>query len=222
MNGYTLSLYAHLLIFVYLLGTDLGRWYLARAGAAPALSRKERVLAARGVLALGTVTDIALIIIYPVGFLLASSLNAYHISSPAWRPVPFLLPALLIVTTAAANFAASRPRSGMWLVNIDVIVRAVIGAGQLWDGASVLFFHMTHMVEAHWLAAKIFIYGILLLLSIPVRRVAFHLRRELSSASATDDSREPLVKAMQSLPVPLAFGWAMILLTAWLGAAKTG
>lgn len=222
MNGYTLSLYAHLLVFVYLLGTDLGRWYLARAGATLTLPRETRVLAVRGVLALGTVTDIALIIIYPIGFLLASSLNAYHISSPAWRLVPFLLPALLIVTTLAANFAASRLRGGMWLANTDGIFRAVFGAGLLWDGASVIFFDMTHMVEARWLAAKFLIYGVLMLVSIPVRRAAFHLRRALASASAMDDDREPFIKALKSLPVPLLLGWAMILLAAWLGTAQPG
>ncbi len=222
MNGYTLSLYAHLLVFVYLLGTDLGRWYLARAGAAPALSRKARALSVRGVLALGTVTDIALIVIFPIGFLLASTLNAYHISNPAWRPVPFLLPALLIATTLAANLAASRPRGGLWLANTDFILRGVIGAGQVWDGASVLFFHMTHMVEARWLAAKLVIYGILLLVSIPVRRAAFRLRRELACEPPMDDSHEPFVRALTALPLPLVLGWALILLAAWLGTAQPG
>ena len=220
MNGYALSRYAHVLVVVYLLGTDLGRWYFARAGATPSLSHKTRAFAARGVLALGTVTDIALIVIFPIGFLLASSLDAYHISNPAWRPVPYLLPALLIVTTFAANFAASRPQDGKWLANTDGIVRAVIGAGQVWDGVSVLGFHMTHMVEARWLAAKLVVYGILLLLSIPVRQAAFRLRRELSGAPLTAETGEPFVYALSALTVPMLVGWALILVASWLGIAQ--
>ena len=53
-NSYTVALYAHVLVVVYLLGADLGRLLLARAGAAAGASSDTQLAAARTVSTLGS------------------------------------------------------------------------------------------------------------------------------------------------------------------------
>ena len=222
MYSYSLALYGHLLLVVYLLGADIGRLYLARAGAAPATAQSARILAVRGVLWISVVTDIALILIFPAGFELASNLDAYRLPEAGWwRLAPWILPALLLLTTLVADRAAARG-GGRNAMIIDGIMRGMIGAGQVWDGASVIFLGMTHMVEANWLAAKLSIYGLVLLLSIPLRRSTLHLRRELATLQARipDPAQPPFVAELRRLQLPIVTSWLLILILAWLGTAK--
>lgn len=218
MDRYPLALYAHLLILATLLGADLGRAWLARAGAAPAADPQVRAFAVRGVLALATASDIALILMFPAGFELASTLDAYRIDHPVWRVVPWTAPVVLLAVTVAADRAAAGG-GGRLLAGIEGVLRAVWGLGQVWDGASVIFLGMTHMVEAQWLAAKLSIFGLVLLLSIPLRRTTLQLRREQARAAAGEARA---VALLQRLQVPVLAGLLLILAIAWLGTAKPG
>lgn len=222
MQSYPLALYGHLLVAIYLLGIDPARLYLARAGAAPGTDDSARLLAIRGVLWISVITDIALILIFPAGFELASLLEAYRLPAEGWwRLAPWILPGVLLLTTLVADIAAAAG-GGERAMLTDGLARGVIGAGQVWDGASVLFLDMTHMVEADWLAAKLSIYGLLLLLSIPLRRETLRLRRELACRGdpAPPRGQVRFVTALRRLQLPMMTSWVMILIMAWLGTAK--
>lgn len=225
MNGYVTALFCHVIVVVYLLGADLGRVYLARAGGATTTAPAARLLAVRGTLWLGRVTDLALILVLPAGIALGGASDAYRIDSPAWRMVPWLLPLLLLALSIGSDRAATRPGGGGSLGLADSIARFVIGAGQLWDGLSVLLLNMTHMVEADWLAAKLAIYGLLLLLSIPVRRSSLALRRDVAGLDGNPPDTamsERLALRLRRVQLPVALGWLLILIMAWLGTAKPG
>ncbi|MEO8224085.1 MAG: hypothetical protein ABI661_04720 [Gammaproteobacteria bacterium] len=115
MNGYTIALYTHLLVVVYLLGADLGRLLLARTALAGNTPVAALQTVARTVTALGSVTSAALILLLPAGVSLAAAMGVYRISNPSW------LIATWLVATA-------------WLA--DGLARFVIGAGHLYDGAA--------------------------------------------------------------------------------------
>lgn len=223
MTDYSLALFSHLLVVVFLLGGDFGRLYLARAGASPATAPAARALAARGVLWTSRITNMMLILVIPVGYWLGSILNAYRIDSPPWRLVPWLLPGLLLVLMIAADNAADKPGGGRIFAGAETALRVVFGAGQVWDGVSVIFLNMTHMVEAHWLASKLSIYGFVLLLSIPVRHAELKLRREIAQADFTNTPQygaEALAKPLHRISLPIATSGLLVLLAIWLGAAK--
>lgn len=217
MRGYSLALFSHLLVVILLLGTDPGRLYLTRRGAVATTPPAARNLAAWGVLWSGRISGVALILIIPLGFWLGSLLGAYRIDSPAWRVVPWLLPGALLALMLAADRVANQPDGTRFFAHTESVVRMVFGVGQIWDGFSVIFLDMTHMVEAHWLAAKLSIYGLLLLLSIPVRQTEIQLRRELAANQAVGAGLE---KHLQRLGLPVATSWFLVLLAAWLGTAK--
>jgi hypothetical protein len=222
MHSYPLALFCHLLLVVYLLGADLGRLYLVRAGARPETSESARLLTVRGVLWISVITDLALILIFPAGFELGSILNAYRLPAGGWwRIAPWVLPALLLITTLAADRTAACG-GGRRAMLVDAITRGIIGAGQIWDGASAIFLGMTHMVEANWLAAKLSVYGLLLLLSIPLRRALLQLRRELAAAhqGPPDPAQPAFMAALRRLQLPILGSWLMILIIIWLGTAK--
>ena len=171
-NPYTVALYAHVLVVVYLLGADLGRLLLARAGAAAGASPDTQLAAARTFSTLGSVTGTALILILPVGISLAGSLGVYRIISPAWLISTWVVTGAWLLLSVAADRAAGNPAGGGGLLLADGIARFVIGAGHLYDGA-IAFAGTSQTVEARWLAAKITLFGVLILLSIPVRRTGF-------------------------------------------------
>jgi hypothetical protein len=98
----------------------------------------------------------------------------------------------------------------------------VIGAGHLYDGA-IAFSGTSRTVDAGWLAAKISLFGLLILISIPVRRAGFKARRAAAAleAAPTDaEAADRLATALARMRTPIIAGWLLILIAAWLGAAK--
>ena len=222
MNSYTVALFAHILIVVYWLGADLGRVYLARIGAAPVAAPAARVLAARAVLWLGTVINAALVLILPVGISLAAALGAYRILDASWLTATWLVAAAWLALSIAADRAAGRPGGARGLALADSVARLVIGAGHLYDGA-IAFAGTSATVDARWLAAKITIYGLLILLSIPMRRAGFLIRAEaalLRAVPADAGASARLAKSLARLQTPALISWLLILVAAWLGTAK--
>ncbi len=222
-NSYTVALYAHVLVVVYLLGADLGRLLLARAGAAAGASPDTQLAAARTVSTLGSVTGTALILILPAGISLAGALGVYRIISPAWLISTWLVTGAWLLLSVAADRAAGN-RAGGGLLLADGITRFVIGAGHVYDGA-IAFAGTSQTVEAGWLATKITLFGVLILLSIPVRRAGFAVRREtallaLGPGDAAAAGR--LRAALARLTVPVLGSWLLILAAAWAGVAKPG
>jgi hypothetical protein len=71
MDGYTVLLYIHLLLFVYWLGADVGVFALALALKNPAYSYEQRTLMMRMSLTIDMVPRMAMITIAPVGLHLA-------------------------------------------------------------------------------------------------------------------------------------------------------
>lgn len=221
-TSYTISLYAHVIVVVYLLGADLGRLLLARAGMAGNAPADTLLTAARTIVNLGSVTSAALILILPAGISLAAALGAYRVLSPSWLIGTWLVSAAWLSLSVMANRAADRPAGGRRLLLADGIARFVIGAGHLYDGA-IAFAGTSQTVDAWWLATKITLYGVLILLSIPVRRADFALRREaalLAAAPADHGAATSLRAALGSLPLPVLGSWLLILAAAWMGVAK--
>jgi uncharacterized membrane protein len=213
MTPYAFALFAHILVVVYLLGADIGRVYLARLGASADSSDAAVQLAARGVLWLGSATNLALVLILPAGISLGGALGAYRIVSPAWLVGTWAVAAAWALLSILADRSAgvSDRRS---LRIADMVFRLILVPGFLYDGAMV-FLGTSQTVEAEWLALKIMLYGLLILISMPSRWFGFRLRRALANGDA-QGSRT----ALGRITPPLLLGWPVILLAAWLGVAK--
>jgi len=222
MDRYGLLLFAHVLVVVYLLGADLGRAWLARYGAGAGRTPGERLAAARGVAFLGSVTNTALVLILPVGVGLGGALGAYRISGPSWLVATWLVTAGWLLLSFAAERAATRPGGGRGLEGADMVARFVIGAGNVYDGWMV-FAGTSTTVEARWLATKIIAYGLLIIATVPVRRAGFKARRAAAAVGAVREdagASEALGAALGRMPPGIVAGWILVLVAAWMGAAK--
>ena len=149
MAAYNLSLFAHVLVVVYLLGADLGRLYLARLGTAGQLDPAALQLAARGALWLGSATNLALIAILPAGISVGAALGAYQIMHPAYLVATWAVAGVWALLSIVADRSSNRS----WHI-ADVVLRLLLAPGFLYDGI-IVFLGISATVDAHWLAAKI-------------------------------------------------------------------
>ncbi|MDJ0929199.1 MAG: hypothetical protein QNJ73_16295, partial [Gammaproteobacteria bacterium] len=121
---------------------------------------------------------------------------------------------------ALLSFGADRAASGSAgkLLSIsDVVLRVILGAGFIYD-ATLVFAGTARTVDAEWLGAKIGLYGVLIIVSIPVRMAGFRIRRRL--AVVGPDTAHELSAALKSLQTPTLLAWVVIFVAAWLGVAK--
>ena len=213
IEAYPVALFAHVLVVVYLLGADLGRVYLARRGAAANIAEEARSLAAGGVAWLGSATNFALVLILPIGVSLGGVLGVYRILSPGWLVATWLVALLWALLSIASDRSASLGHGrGLWFA--DIALRLILAPGFLYDGA-IVFLGTSLTVDAEWLAAKLMLFGLLILVTIPSRWAGFEVRRALVTGDQT-----ALEKALNRLTWPLVVGWIVILWAAWFGVAK--
>ena len=209
MFEYSLALFAHVLVVVYLLGADLGRLYLARAGTADNIGLEPLQLAARGVLWLSSAINLALILILPAGISLGAALGAYKIMHPAYFIGTWAVAGVWALVSILADRLESRS-----LRITDVVLRLLLAPGFLYDGA-IVFTGTSETVDAKWLASKIALYGLLILLSVPLRWIGFGLR----TAVAKNDIHG-IQTRLSWMKLPILLGWIIIFLAAWFGVAK--
>lgn len=212
MTAYNFSLFAHVLVVVYLLGADLGRAYLARLGAAAGATEESQRLAARGVLWLGSATNLGLVLILPVGVSLGAALGVYRIAHPAWLIGTWVVAGLWILLSVWADRSAGSSQRRIGIA--DVAFRLMLAPGFIYDGA-IVFAGTSQTVDAKWLAFKLILFGLLILISIPSRWIGFGLRRALASEDSVG-----IQTALSHMRLPMVLGWAAILLAGWFGVAK--
>ncbi len=213
MTSYSVALFMHVLVVVYLLGADLGRAYLARLGSAAQATGESRQLAARGVLWLGSATNLALVLILPVGVSLGAELGVYRILSPTWLVATWIVAGLwMLVSVLADRFAARSRRHGLCVA--DIVLRLIFAPGFIYDGA-IVFAGTSATVDAKWLATKLILFGVLILITIPSRWIGFGLRHAVASEDAAG-----IQVALSRLTLPLIMAWGVILVAAWFGVAK--
>ena len=209
MLEYNLALFAHIVVVVYLLGADLGRLYLANLGAGHAGDAGVRRMAAHGVLWLGSATNLALILILPAGISLGSALGVYQILNPAYLVATWMVAGVWALVSIFAERLNKRS-----LRIADVVLRAVLAPGFIYDGV-VVFLGSSGTVEAHWLAWKLILYGLLILVSIPVRWNGFAVHAALAHSDGP-----AIGVALSRMRLPIFFAWFVIFLAAWFGVAK--
>jgi hypothetical protein len=161
LDTYQIWLYAHLLMFVYWLGTDLGVFTLALALKNPSYSVEQRALLMRMSLFIDMTPRAAMAFIAPVGLVLAESLGL--VSVPNWLNAVFWVVAgMWIVGEIVAFRNMGKP----------IMMRIYMGTGTLfviiflsctWYGVQSLRFGQPFVTN--WLALKVLLFGQVFLIS---------------------------------------------------------
>jgi hypothetical protein len=161
MDTYQIWLYAHVLMFVYWLGADLGVFTLALALKNPAYSVEQRVLLMRMSLLIDMTPRAAMALIAPVGLHLAESLGLVSVAD--WLQAVIWVVALCwIVGEIVAFRNMGKP----------IMMRIYMGTGTLfviiflsctWYGIQSL--RLGEPFMANWLAIKVLLFGQVFLIS---------------------------------------------------------
>ena len=161
MDSYQIWLYAHVLMFVYWLGADLGVFTLALALKNPNYSVEQRALLMRMSLLIDMTPRAAMAFISPVGLHLAEALGLVIV--PGW------LNAIIWVTACAwitGEIVAFRN------MGKPIMMKIYMGTGTLfiviflactWYGVQSL--RLGEPFMANWLALKVLLFGQVFLIS---------------------------------------------------------
>jgi len=159
---------AHLLLFVYWLGGDLGVFYSSRFVTNPALGKEARATAAHIMLAVDLAPRICMILILPVGLTLAAmqwglglgagALATIWVASLAW-----------LALAVSIYFREGQPVAHT-MARIDQVIRygviALVGGAAVWsllgDGP---------VAGQFWLATKMLIFALLVACGLGIRAV---------------------------------------------------
>jgi hypothetical protein len=161
MDTYQIWLYAHVLMFVYWLGADLGVFTLALALKNPAYSVEQRVLLMRMSLLIDLTPRAAMALIAPVGLHLAESLGLVSVAD--WlQSLIWAVAFCWIVGEIVAFRNMGKP----------IMMRIYMGTGALfviiflsctWYGIQSL--RLGEPFMANWLAIKVLLFGQVFLIS---------------------------------------------------------
>ena len=215
LSTYTLVAFLHILLFAYWLGSDLGVFICSLTARRPDVSEDARARLQQAGVLIDMAPRTCLVLMAPAGLTLAANFGS-----------PIHGPALIAVWIAALAW--------LWLVwevhwkhgapigrlywRIDFVIRFLVMAGFLGFGVWCLVTGAP--IASAWLAAKMVIFGLIILCGIVVRLLLLRMSAAPSPAPATagapprgSDGRD-LIRQ-----VGLVI-WGLVALAAFLGVTK--
>jgi hypothetical protein len=164
VTAHSLWLYAHILLFVYWLGADLGVLILARAVKRAELSFDQRALLLKMAMLIDVTPRIAFVLMFPVGFELAAGLGLVDAGPLAHAAVWALAAAwLALVVAIGRNEGTAR---GQRLMQFHLALQGVLAVVFLGLGVSSLLGHGPF--TGAWLAAKVALFGLIFACAIGI------------------------------------------------------
>jgi hypothetical protein len=184
MDTYQIWLYAHVLMFVYWLGADLGVFTLALALKNPSYSVEQRALLMRMSLLIDMTPRACMALIAPVGLYMAETLGL--VSVPNWLNAIIWVTAFVwIIGEIVAFRNMGKP----------IMMKIYMGTGTLfviiflsctWYGVQSL--RLGEPFMANWLAIKVLLFGQVFLISslmavcyAPIERIFEQMKASGSS-----------------------------------------
>jgi hypothetical protein len=219
VTEYNLLLLAHLLLFVYWLGADIGVFHASRYVANPALTLEARATALRIMLWIDQIPRWCLVLILPVGYTLAYRLGLVQTSATVIAVIWIASIAWLAMVLAVHHSQGTG--RGETLRRIDLAFRLVVIFGLSFEAWSALAGN--GYLQAPWLAVKLQIFALLVACGLMTRVVtqpfvvAFgRLMREGSKPELEAQIATGLARAR---PWVIAI-WIGLVVAAYLGLAK--
>jgi len=213
ISGYSLWQYVHIVLFVYWLGADLGVFLASRYVTRSDLPTAERLRFLRLTLQIDLGPRTALILMIPVGVMLASGLGIVALSPGALAALWITALAWLALAWYLA-LAAKSARLAM-LTRIDVALRVSVAATFI--GLAVV------APLPFWLAGKFLLFGVAVVLGLLLRRVIGDWAAgfaQLNDATSADAGNARINSASNSATRLALTLWLAVLLIALLGVTK--
>ena len=218
MIAYGIFNFLHVLVFAVIVGIELPALYALRLAGGPSGSQATRSLAVRVKRYADAVSAIMLVLLLPLGVQIATDLGVYTLMSSSWLiatwvvGLVWLAIALMSELTGASTWAQRIYKS-------ECVLRIVIGLGNVYD--AVVGFTGDGMIQTNWLAAKVLLFGLILVVSGWIRWQTRAVRfASVDAAAGTGPDPQLLIATLRRAQCGSHSILAMVLIAAYLGTAK--
>lgn len=218
MIAYGIFNFLHVLVFAVIVGIELPALYALRMAGAPSANETTRSMALRVKRYADAISAIMLVLLLPLGVQIATELDVYSLMSPAWLYATWVV-GLAWLAVALMSELTGTSKWARRIYKSECVLRIVIGLGNVYDG--VVGFTGTGMIQANWLASKVLLFGLILVVSGWIRWQTRAVR-----FASFDASAEPGPGSQQLIATIRRAQWgshsilAMVLIAAYLGTAK--
>lgn len=218
MIAYGIFNFLHVLVFAVIVGIELPALYALRMAGAPSGNETTRCMALRVKRYADAVSAIMLVLLLPLGVQIATELDVYSLMSPAWLYATWVV-GLAWLAIALMSELTGTSKWARRIYKSECVLRIVIGLGNVYDG--VVGFTGTGMIQANWLASKILLFGLVLVVSGWIRWQTQAVRfASFDAAAGTAAGSQELIATIRRAQWGSHSILAMVLIAAYLGTAK--
>lgn len=226
MTSNDLFHFGHVIAFALILGVDLPAYYAAKLVSGENTAPELRLIAARVVRWSNVVSSGALILLMGLGVQIAVDLGVYRVTQDIAMTITWTIILVWFAVWLASEILGTSAL-GNRLYTIEVWVRVLIGLGNVYD--AIVGFMGTGLIETNWLALKVMLLGLVLIVS-GVARVRLRPVREalgrINPLSAQwrnwDMVTGNTVAAALKRDRPMVhMTLLMVLIAAWMGINKS-
>jgi hypothetical protein len=219
MTEYSLLLLAHLVLFAYWLGGDIGVFYSSYRVCDASLTKEARLTALKIMGWVDMVPRYCLVLMLPVGVSLSATMGWWH-TREGVVPVVWVLSGLWLWMVWAIHHHQGKPLAET-LRRIDFGIRVLVILAMVGYGVTGLV--GGGPINQPWLAAKALLYGLLVLCGLMIRVMAQPFGpafAEIMRSGSTPDAEARLNGAMNRARPFVVLIWIGLVAMAWLGAVK--
>ena len=218
MTAYGIFNFLHILVFAVIAGIELPALYALRMARAPAGSEATRSMAVRVKRYADAVSAIMLVLLLPLGVQIATELGVYSLTSAGWLIATWAV-GLAWLAIALTSELTGSSKWAQRIYKSECVLRIIIGLGNVYD--AVVGFAGAGMIQTNWLAAKVLLFGLILVVSGWIRWQTRAVRfASLDAAGQAGADSQRLIDTIRRAQWGSHSILAMALIAAYLGTAK--
>ncbi len=218
--SYTLSAFAHQMLFVYWLGPDIGISIWSRKVVNPELSVEQRIAAANMMTSIDLMPRVCLSLMLTAGGVLSETVGVEH---PLWQMFGIVLLGPVWLTMTLIMYFRDGTSLGDTVAKFDGWFRWALVLGII---VSTTYSWFTdRLVETPWLAGKLYILAAIIFLGMIMRRQFAGFYDGLAKLADSGATAEVDAMMAGSLRRGRPFGhaiWLGLLAAAYLGVVQPG
>lgn len=217
--SYEIIKFAHVLLLVFWLGTDVGVLLLSKKFRDASLSVETRVTLLHMAMIIDSLPRICFIAMLPVGLHLANAAGLTQLDAMTMTGFWLLAAVLLTINmTAAKNMGTPL---GTQLQRLNWLGLGVTGLALIGTGAFSML--NGHPVAPSWLAAKLVVYGLVYWFAVGIDWLFLPMGRlvkELQEKGSSEALERDITATVDGAMWPVVIVYAGVLAAAFIGVAK--
>lgn len=217
--SYEIIKFAHVLLLVFWLGTDVGVLLLSKKFRDASLSVETRVTLLHMAMIIDSLPRICFITMLPVGLHLANAAGLTQLDAMTMTGFWLLAAVLLTINmTAAKNMGTPL---GTQLQRLNWLGLGVTGLALIGTGAFSML--NGHPVAPSWLAAKLVVYGLVYWFAVGIDWLFLPMGRlvkELQEKGSSEALERDITATVDGAMWPVVIVYAGVLAAAFIGVAK--